>query len=107
MSDYPKYQADWTVGTRMFHVRCDDIEEFHTAVRNMEAMMPSNKPFPDDEGNHATAPEKAVNAPECAIHHTPMKWKAPGVSRSGKPYAGFWSCGTKNDDGTWCRYKPA
>jgi hypothetical protein len=36
-----------------------------------------------------------------------MKWKPDGVSRAGKPYKGFWTCGKKNPDGTWCDYKPA
>lgn len=101
-----RYQADWTVGNRMFHVRCDDINDFHQAITNMEAIIPSNKPFPDDEGHKATSPEQAVDAPECAIHHVPMTWRPAGVSKTtGRPYPGFWSCPEKVD-GRYCNYKP-
>ena len=102
---YPKYQADWTVGTRMFHVRCDDINDFQTAITNMEAIIPSNKPFPDDEGNRATSPENAEGAPECGIHHIPMTWRPAGVSKTtGKHYPGFWSCPEKVN-GNYCSYR--
>jgi len=44
-------------------------------------------------------------APTCGIHGTPMAWKS-GISKSsGKPYA-FWSCPTKNADGSYCKYTP-
>jgi hypothetical protein len=45
-------------------------------------------------------------APICGIHRTEMKWKPPGISKAGKNYQGFWTCGTKNPDNTWCTYKP-
>ena len=41
------------------------------------------------------APEEA---PTCAIHQIPMKW----IDKNG----GFWSCHKKNDDGSWCSYRP-
>jgi len=47
-----------------------------------------------------------TNIPQCAVHGTEMKWKEGGVSKAGKPYNGFWSCGQKNADGSWCNYKP-
>lgn len=51
--------------------------------------------------------EQDSAAPVCGVHGVPMRWKPPGTSKTtGKPYQGFWSCGTKNDDGSWCRYKP-
>lgn len=43
-------------------------------------------------------------APYCAIHHVPMRWKE-GVSKMGKNYA-FWTCGQKNPDNSWCNFKP-
>lgn len=104
--EYPTYQKDWTVGNQMFHVRCNDFESFKAAVKNIESMIPSNKPFPDDEGDYATSPEQAVNAPVCKIHHTVMTRKPAGVSKNGRKYPAFWSCGQKNDDGTWCNYRP-
>lgn len=44
--------------------------------------------------------EKAAStdAPSCAIHKIPMKW----IDRNG----GFWSCHKKNDDGSWCNFRP-
>lgn len=45
-------------------------------------------------------------APICQVHQVEMKWKPPGTSKTGKPYQGFWSCGQKNPDGSWCNYKP-
>lgn len=47
-----------------------------------------------------------MSIPICGIHHVEMKWKEAGVSKSGKPYQGFWTCNTKNNDGSFCTYKP-
>lgn len=48
-----------------------------------------------------------MNQPSpCPTHHT-IQWKDGGVSRkTGKTYPGFWTCGHKNPDGTWCPYNP-
>lgn len=44
-------------------------------------------------------------APTCGIHGTQMVWKQ-GVSKTtNKPYA-FWTCPTKNADGSYCNFKP-
>jgi hypothetical protein len=105
-----KYQADWSQGNRMWHVRCDDLGEFDAACDEMENRIPSNKAFPDDGiGKQiATAPEQATNAPVCGVHGTPMIMKPAGVSKStGRAYPAFWSCSTRNVDGTYCSYKPA
>ena len=105
-----KYQADWSLGNQMFHVRCDDWEAFKEAKENMETLLPSNKPFPDDTVGKpvATTPEKAMNAPICEDHHLPMTWHPAGVSKkTGKPYNGFWSCKVLNEDGSYCTFKPA
>ena len=99
-----RYQKDWTSGTLMFHVRCDDFDEFKVSVENMEKLIP--KPgFPDDTGPIAT-PKQAFQAPVCEVHGIPMTLKPAGVSRAGKPYPAFWSCSQKNPDGTYCSYKP-
>jgi len=94
-----RYQKDWSIGGQMFHVRCDNWEEFEEAVLKMEHIIPSNDPFPNDTGNHATSPQQAINAPVCPIHNKPMSL------RQGQ-YGSFYSCGVKNPDGTWCKYKP-
>lgn len=102
-----RYQKDWSIGTTMFHVRCDDWESFKESVANMESILTQTKSFPDDSGSMATPPEKAQDVPSCGVHHTAMTWKAPGVSKNtGKPYPGFWSCGMKNENGTWCTFRP-
>jgi hypothetical protein len=47
-------------------------------------------------------PEQASEssaAPLCGIHQKSMKW----VDKNG----GFWSCHEKNEDGSWCKYRPA
>lgn len=101
-----QYQADWSIGNRMFHVRCDDWDSFKNSVDLMETLIPSNKPFPDDTGKSAVTKEQAVNAPECGIHKTPMKWHVGGVSKtSGRPYPGFWSCPERMEDGGYCTFK--
>ena len=43
--------------------------------------------------------------PTCGVHGTPMVWKTGIGKSSGKPYA-FWSCSTKNADGSYCKYTP-
>lgn len=43
--------------------------------------------------------------PVCGIHGTPMEWKTGTSKKTGKPYA-FWSCATRNADGSFCSYKP-
>lgn len=43
----------------------------------------------------------------CGIHQTEMKYKGDGISKAGKPYKGFWSCGVKDEQGNWCNFKPA
>jgi hypothetical protein len=46
-------------------------------------------------------PQQAQNqvAPICPVHQTPMKL------RNGE-YGEFWSCGRKDQNGTWCKAKP-
>lgn len=49
-------------------------------------------------GKRIDTPEQAEEmfAPKCSIHKTPMK------KRNGQ-YGEFWSCGTKQADGSWCK----
>ena len=38
----------------------------------------------------------------CPVHGTPLVWKAGTSKKTGKAYA-FWSCPTKNADGSYCQ----
>lgn len=74
-----RYQADWTVGSQMFHVRCDDWDEFQEAVKNVKdtyltdevpvRKLPpvANAPYPTPQSDAAcktcgapTLPEKRI-----------------------------------------------
>jgi hypothetical protein len=39
---------------------------------------------------------------ECPDHRTAWQYKPAGISKAGKEYSGFWSCGGKSD-GQFCR----
>lgn len=62
-----RYQADWQIGTRMFHVRCDSFEEYKEAIKNMETTLPSTKDFPNDTGNiaHKATEQDIGTCPKC------------------------------------------
>ena len=52
------------------------------------------------------APENGENrTPICGVHNVPMVWKSGVSQKTNKPYA-FWSCATRNADGSFCTYKP-
>lgn len=105
--DYPKYQADWTVGNQMFHLRTDDFSEFTKGIKDMENVIPNTSAFPNDHGTRATSPEKVKVVPVCEVHHIPMVMKPAGLSKkTGKPYPAFWSCGERNEDGSYCSFRP-
>jgi hypothetical protein len=36
----------------------------------------------------------------------PFTWKEGGVSKAGKPYDGFYKCGEKNPDQSFCTQRP-
>lgn len=44
--------------------------------------------------------------PICSIHNKSMTLKPAGISKAGKSYPAFWSCGEKNPNGTYCAYRP-
>lgn len=86
-----RYQADWQIGTRMFHVRCDDFEEYKEAVKNMESTLPSTKDFPNDTGNlahTATEPDQGT-CPKCG---------APLVMATKKDGTPYKKCSTNKWD---------
>ena len=42
---------------------------------------------------------KTRETPICAIHHVPM------VKQGGR-FGSFWSCHQRQEDGSWCTYRP-
>lgn len=68
---------------------------------------------PEPKGEVATISEEealrgamALADGECPTHRTPWVLKPAGVSKTGKEYAAFWSCGAKDGYG-WCKNKPS
>ena len=68
-------------------------------------------PWPDAPA-HAPLPVPPPMRPlaagpgDCPVHHVPFTWKEGGVSKAGKPYDGFYKCGEKNPDGSFCTQRP-
>ncbi len=58
------------------------------AASKPESMLPEADPE-----------SQPLRAPVCAVHQLPMTLMH---SRRGP----FWSCHQRNDDGSWCSYKP-
>jgi hypothetical protein len=48
----------------------------------------------------ADAADAGEDVPECAVHHVPM-------TRVQGKYGPFWSCHERNEDGSFCTYRPA
>jgi hypothetical protein len=49
---------------------------------------------------------QSVGESNCPDHDIPWSYKPAGTSRAGKPYAGFWSCKVRDENG-WCQKKPS
>ena len=65
-----------------------------------------------DKGTPVTVPVAPVTPQSqslvCPVHGTVMVLKPAGVSKStNKPYPPFWSCPSKNADGTYCKSRPS
>lgn len=62
-------------------------------------------PFP---GAPLPAPSRplAAGPGDCPVHHVPFTWKEGGVSKAGKAYDGFYKCGEKNADQSFCTQRP-
>lgn len=87
-------------------VRTDSYDEFIESIKLAKGVLPQVA-FPNDSGNIATPPEKAQEeAPKCGVHGTPMTLKPAGVSKAGRAYPAFWSCGQRNADNTYCSFRP-
>lgn len=84
--------------SEQYVVRTDSWEELVEGIGKVKGIAPTTQAFPDDEGYSAHS-EAQTQAPVCGIHGNPM------TQRQGQ-YGMFWSCGKKNADGTWCKFKP-
>lgn len=80
-----RYQKDWSVGDRMFHVRCDDWEEFKTACQNVATMIPETQ-------NKATANHPATS--QTTLDY-PRDCKKCGAKMVNNPNTGKWFCQDK------------
>ena len=82
---------------------------------------PTRQPVPNDAAMRAVFEETAtetdvvqaaiafaqsVGDGTCQTHGSDWVLKKGGISKAGKPYAAFWSCGAKDGSG-WCRNKPS
>lgn len=38
-----KYQVDYSLAGKMYHVRCDDWEDFKEAILNIESILPNDQ----------------------------------------------------------------
>lgn len=76
------------------------------AVRNVIAEQNARKT--DDEVILRAAMDfaKSIGEGSCPDHDVPWTLKPSGVSKAGKPYAAFYTCGAKDANG-WCRNKPS
>lgn len=61
-------------------------------------------PWPGNAAPAHSAPQAGPGA--CPAHGVPFTWKEGGVSKAGKAYDGFWKCGEKNADGSYCDKRP-
>jgi hypothetical protein len=54
------------------------------------------------------AKEQGDVSGKCPVHRYDWKYREGGISaKTGKAYDGFWSCGGKNPDGSYCKNKPS
>jgi hypothetical protein len=65
-------------------------------------------PWPGSAGPALPPPSRVLTAGpgDCPVHRVPFTFKEGGVSKAGKPYDGFWKCGEKNADDTYCTQRP-
>lgn len=92
-NSYPKFQIDITTPNRMYHVRCNDWEEFKKAAEDMEDfVMGKDYAFPKPQEELP----KEDREDYCDFHQVPMK------EREGK-YGKFYSHGKKEGENfVWC-----
>lgn len=111
-----KIDFGWVNGNPYFNVHADTGEELDELIK---AVLPRFKAFKnavdvyrERKANEvAPPPGGQTNPPVCGVHGTTMSWKTGNYKNNtqyhkiGDPY-GFWSCPTKNADGSYCKYKP-
>lgn len=108
MNDCPKFQyskfspdrsEQWVIRTDLW----DELVEYRSKTLEI---IPKGAAFPNDEGPMVT-PQSQVQtpAPVCQVHQVPMNLKPAGVSKTGRAYPAFWSCGVRNGDGGFCTYR--
>lgn len=107
----PKYTMSFINGNPGFVIKTDTTEELDDAIREALPIFKKFKRAVDTyrEKQEAAAtppPGQKDNSPICGIHNVQMTWRPAGVSKAGKPYQGFWSCPTRNVDGSYCKFKP-
>lgn len=111
MSDEGKITISYINENPGLVVRGDTAEEVDQLIASV---LPVYKKFKDaiDKGKQARIqnqntppPGGDTNPPLCGIHGNQMVWKTWVSQKTGKLYA-FWSCPTRNSDGSYCQYKP-
>ena len=88
-------------------VRTDKVDEFSSLIDYAKGILPTQNPFPNDEGSLAHTEENTQPAaPTCPVDvkHGAMQWRSGVSKKTNKPY-GFWSCGQKDSQGNWCKGK--
>ena len=113
-----------------FHVEFEslpDVQEILDVKKNIELIEGSgydaswnpetNKSLKNGNGHAKPDAVKEFadslnwQAPKCGVHGTEMVWKTGQYKtttqyhKEGDNYA-FWSCPTKNADGSYCKFKP-
>lgn len=69
----------------------------HSKLARLAPAAPREERFHD---SHADPDQQeSRESPVCPIHHLPMEWMETGRGD-------FWSCHQRNDDGSFCTYKP-
>ena len=79
------------------------IERLDKAMSRVEDMAAEVLPLEQDQPVEEPAPAKAKDTqqsqPLCAVHKKRMVWRV-------KDGDGWWSCATRNQDNSWCNYRP-
>lgn len=96
----------------LFTIRDTNAKNLYVRMNGLIQTLKNDGWKPDWKTEGSTMPpttQKAVvgqpttsqpgETPLCGIHGTPM------TQRQGQ-YGMFWSCGKKNADNTWCKFKP-
>lgn len=93
--------------SEQYVIRVDTWEELVELKKNVEGVVPTEA-FPNDIGKPQATPisQAQTPVPMCGIHGTPMTLKPAGVSKAGRAYPAFYSCGQKNADQTFCKFRP-